>query len=297
MRPQFIRRATARRGRPGRALVRCRRLLRKRSPTASSVPALTPITRHRHRHVPHAPERAAAPSERLVGQDVAFVGTTSPAVGRRPIAVQAAPGARWVSSAQHDDRPPRLLPRALLAAAPRPRSPCACRPRGVSPRHTRSSAASRRSTARSSPRGTARAGVTACGGARRHHAGRRQPDAALRHDGDAALRRAQRARAGDRPRTVRPRARIRPHLRDEARARRRRRLADLGERVTSTRAARRRGPPLQRQRQLDGRVLRRRAGLVLERRDPHAEQAHRRAAGRRRAAARAPRRRSSRRSR
>ena len=53
-------------------------------------------------------------------------------------------------------------------------------------------------------------------------AGRRQQDAAVRHAGDAALRRAHRARPGDRPRTVCRGPRIRSHRSHQGGARLRR---------------------------------------------------------------------------
>ena len=63
-------------------------------------------------------------------------------------------------------------------------------------------------------------GRLGCGGhADAGHPRRREQDAALRHEGDAAPRRAHRARARRRPRPLRRRPRVRPHRRDEGPAR------------------------------------------------------------------------------
>ncbi len=76
-------------------------------------------------------------------------------------------------------------------------------------------------------------GTLACGGSlTSSHAGCREQDPALRHARELALPRAHRAGAGDRPRPLRGRPRIRPHRSDGARARFRRRGGDVGVRVS-----------------------------------------------------------------
>jgi rare lipoprotein A len=99
-------------------------------------PHAHPRARHAHRHAPplrlHA--RLLHPNV-LVGQDVAFIGKTSPAVGHRAIAVQELRGARWVAVAHTTTDPhgyflERFWPRRLGRHALRLHA------LGVSPRHT-----------------------------------------------------------------------------------------------------------------------------------------------------------------
>jgi hypothetical protein len=109
------------------------------SSRAHTVARARPSARHTHRHGPRpAPLRLRArllhPNV-LVGQDVAFIGRTTPAAGHRAIAVQELRGARWVAVARartdaHGYFLERFWPRRLGRHALRLRA------LGVSPRHT-----------------------------------------------------------------------------------------------------------------------------------------------------------------
>jgi hypothetical protein len=94
-----------------------------------------PSARHAHRRAPLRLRARLLHPNVLVGQDVAFIGRTSPAVGHRAIAVQELRGARWVAVARartdaHGYFLERFWPRRLGRYALRLHA------LGVSPRHT-----------------------------------------------------------------------------------------------------------------------------------------------------------------
>jgi hypothetical protein len=135
MRPQFIWRAT----RAAAALGALALAFAGGVATASisrAHPRAHPRARHVLRHAPPLRLRARLLHPNvLVGQDVAFIGKTSPAVGHRAIAVQELEGAHWVGVAHASTDPHgyflgRFWPRRLGRHALR------LHVLGVSPRHT-----------------------------------------------------------------------------------------------------------------------------------------------------------------
>src|ERR1700730_12570811 len=105
MRPQFIWRAMPAAAALGAlALASAGGVAIASSSRAHTVARVRPSARRAHRHRPRpAPLRLRArllhPNV-LVGQDVAFIGRTNPAVGHRAIAIQELRGARWVAVAR-----------------------------------------------------------------------------------------------------------------------------------------------------------------------------------------------------
>ena len=139
MRPQFIWRAMPAAAALGAlALASAGGVAIASSSRVHTVARVQPSARHARHTRRHAPLRLRArllhPNV-LVGQDVAFIGRTSPAVGHRAIAVQELRGARWVAVARartnaHGYFLERFWPRRLGRHALRLHA------LGVSPRHT-----------------------------------------------------------------------------------------------------------------------------------------------------------------
>ena len=118
MRPQFVWRATR-----AAAALGARALAFAGGVATAAISHARPRAHPRARHM-RLRARLLHPNV-LVGQDVAFIGKTSPAVGHRAIAVQELRGARWVAVA-HATTDPHGYSSGASGRAGSAATRCAC---------------------------------------------------------------------------------------------------------------------------------------------------------------------------